>query len=205
MRRRPARPLRAALLAAFLVLPLAAPAQQAPAPAQSPVLTLDQERLFATSLWGKRITAEIESASADLAAENRRIEAELTAEEKSLTDRRAEMEPAEFRAAADAFDARVVAIRDTQDSKARDLAQRRDTESQQFFQAVVPVLAQVLRDRGAVVILDNRAIFVAADSIDVTDLLVTEIDTRVGDGLSAPPDQQPDPAQPDPAQPDPAP
>jgi len=187
-----ARLLRAAVLAAALALPAAA--QDQPAPAPSPVLTLNQDRLFAESLWGKRVTAEIEAASAELAAENRRIEGELTAEEKALTDRRATMPPEEFRKAADDFDARVVAIRSAQDAKARDLSNRRETEGQRFLQAVLPLLAQVLRERGAVAILDNRAIFVAADSIDVTDQLIAEIDARLGDGSDTPP--PPQPAQP---------
>ncbi len=175
------RGLRAGLLALTLS---AGPvlAQTANAPVQSPVLTLDQERFFQDTLWGKRVAAQLTAESAALAEENRRIEAELTAEEKNLTERRPNMTADEFRRAADDFDTRVVGIRSAQDAKTRALNGRSETERQDFFKAALPVISDVLRERGAVVILDSRAIFVSAGSIDITDTLVAEIDRRIGAG-----------------------
>lgn len=178
-----------ALRLALLVLMLGAgtaSAQTADAPAQSPVLTLDQERFFNDTLWGKRVLDELKAASAALAAENRRIEAELAAEEKNLTERRPNMTAEEFRKAADDFDARVVGIRGAQDAKSRALNTRSEAERQDFFKLVLPVISDVLRERGAVVILDSRAIFVASGAIDITDTLVAEIDRRIGAGPAAP-------------------
>ncbi len=168
-------------------------AQTPEAPVESPVLTLDQERFFTETLWGKRVTAELNADSAALGAENRRIEAELTAEEKNLTERRPNMTAEEFRKAADDFDARVVGIRNAQDAKTRALNGRGETERQEFFNKALPVISDVLRERGAVVILDSRAIFVSAGSIDITDTLVAEIDRRIGAG---PVETAPEPAEP---------
>jgi Skp family chaperone for outer membrane proteins len=171
------------------LVPLAAFGQDAPVAGTppsitvpSPILTLDQDRLYNNSAWGKRARAETEAATAALAAENRRIESELTAEERALTDRRPSMTPEVFRAAADEFDARVVDIRASQDKKAVDLTRRRDAERQAFYSAAFPVLGEVLRTRGAVAILDNRAIFLSLDAIDVTDDLVALVDNRIGAG-----------------------
>lgn len=153
---------------------------------QSPILTLDQDRLFSETLWGKRAAERIETASAELAAENRRIEAELIAEERALTDKRAEMPSEDFRAAAEAFDARVTEIRQTQDAKTREIGQMREAERQRFYAEALPVMSEVLRDRGAVAVLDNRAIFLAADVIDVTDEMIQRIDVAIGAGVDAP-------------------
>ncbi len=142
-------------------------------------------------LWGKRAAARIEAASTELAAENRRIEAELTAEEKSLTDKRATMPAEEFRAAADAFDAKVTEIRRAQDLKARAIGQMQEAERQRFYTAALPVMGDVLRSRGAVVVLDSRAIFLAADVIDATEEMIARIDATLGAGEDAP---LPDPA-----------
>lgn len=162
-------------------------AQETQAPAiQSPILTLDRDQLFAETLWGKRAEARIEAASAELAAENRRIEAELTAEEKSLTERRATMPAEEFRAAADAFDVKVTDIRRAQDLKARAIGQMQDAERQRFYTAALPVMGEVLRSRGAVAVLDSRAIFLAADVIDVTGEMIARIDAVLGAGEDAP-------------------
>jgi Skp family chaperone for outer membrane proteins len=179
------RVLAAAAIAALALFASPEARSQDVAPGQilaSPVLTLDQERLFAESQWGKRAVADLDARSQALAAENRKIEGDLTAEEKALTERRPGMEPAAFRAEADAFDAKVVEIRATQDGKVRDLNRLREAERQAFFQAAFPILGEVMRDRGAVAILDNRAIFVASNSIDVTDEMIRRIDAAVGAG-----------------------
>ena len=58
-----------------------------------PILLLNQERLLSASLYGQRIQREVDVAGSALAAENRRIEAELTEEELRLTERRGQMSP----------------------------------------------------------------------------------------------------------------
>lgn len=148
----------------------------------SPILTLDQDRLFAGTLWGKRAAARIEAASEDLSSENRKIEVELIAEEKSLTERRSGMPADEFRTAAEAFDARVTEIRQSQDTKARAIGRMREDERQRFYSSAFPVIGDVLRARGAMVVLDSRAIFLSADSIDITDELIARIDETLGAG-----------------------
>lgn len=161
---------------------------------QSPILTLDQELLFVDSAWGRRVTAEIESASAELQAENRRIESDLSAEEQSLTERRATMEPEAFRAEADAFDTKVTAIRSAQDAKGRNIAGLRDEERQRFLAAALPVFGEILRERGAVIVMDKRAVFISANAIDVTDEMIARLDVSLGDGSKAPDDPPADPS-----------
>ena len=156
-----------------------AAAQDSP---QSPILTIDQDRLFAESAFGARVRQELNEASAALAAENRTIEAELIAEEQELTDRRAELPAEEFRALADAFDEKVQQIRAEQDGKSRGLARRDEAEKQRFFGQIAGILGAIARERGAVAIIERRTIFLAADSIDVTDLAIARIDEAMGDG-----------------------
>jgi len=160
-------------------------AQEALRPAinlPSPILTLDPERVYSGSLWGERVAADIEAELRVLAAENERIALELTDEERDLTDRRATMAANEFRAAADAFDAKVIEIRRTQDAKSRDLARRADAEKLAFYQALLQPMSEVLTARGAVAILDRAAIFLASDTIDVTDEVIARADALLGAG-----------------------
>jgi Skp family chaperone for outer membrane proteins len=148
----------------------------------SPILTIDQDRVYAASAYGQRVTRDIESRAAQLAAENRRIEAELTAEELALTEARPILPAEEFRARADAFDARVVAIRAEQDAKARQLSALREAARDVFWRDSLPALGQLLGERGAVAILDRRAVFLAANAIDITDEVVARIDAVIGEG-----------------------
>ncbi|GGL77713.1 OmpH family outer membrane protein [Wenxinia marina] len=165
-------------------------------PVRSPVLTIDLERLYAGSDFGERVAADIRAATEALAAENRQIEAELTAEEQSLTDRRPTMEPEAFRAEAEAFAERVQTIRREQDAKERALQDRLVAGRDAFFAAATPVLGRMMLDAGAAVILDRRNVFLGVGLVDITDSAIQRIDAEVGDGASeAPaPDTGSDPA-----------
>ena len=173
-----------------LVAPFAA-AQDTVAPSgtlslgqpQSTLLTIDTEALFAQSLFGQRISATLRADTDALAAENRRIEAALTAEEQSLTDRRPTMDVGLFRTEAEAFDEKVQAIRQAQDAKERALQEASNTGREAFLDAVSPVLAQLLRDSGAMVMLDRRTVIISVAMVDVTDEAVAAIDAGIGEGL----------------------
>ena len=187
------------VLAGFLAAALtAAPlgAQQADVPSvgvpQSAVVVLDRDALFAGSLFGQRVARDIEAASSELAAENRRIEAELEAEEKALTERRAEMDRSDFRQLASEFDSRVNDIRQSQDAKTRAIAQQSERAQALFFEAANPVLVELARETGALVILDRRIVIASADQVDITALARERIDAALGEGGSL---RQPAPQQ----------
>ena len=170
--------------------------------ARSRVLTVDPERLFSGTRFGQRIAADLRAAQRALAAENRRIEEELSAEERSLTERRPEMEPDAFRAEAEAFDARVQEIRSARDAREREVEQSFITAREAFFNEIRPVLGQLMLDRGGVVVLDRRSVFLAVGLIDLTEEAIRVIDTEFGDGTGgteeAPEQELPDPPDSDP-------
>lgn len=161
---------------------IAAGAQQVQGMLPAQVLTLDQDRLFSESLYGQRVLREVEQVSSELAERNRAISAELTAEEQALTEQRKTLSPEEFRPLADAFDAKVIRLREEQDERIRDLQRRRDLERRAFMQRVIPVLSDLVREAGAVAILDERAVILSADQIDATDSAIARVNSLLGDG-----------------------
>jgi Skp family chaperone for outer membrane proteins len=168
-------------------------AQSSPAVA---ILTIDQERLFLESEFGKDLVARESAKAKALEAENARIEQDLIAEEQDLTDRRATLPAEEFSALAAAFDEKVVRIRAEQDAKARDLTRSRDDERQAFFRAAIPVLGDLLVERKAVAIIDKSAIILSLTAIDVTDAAIEKVDAAlqaqdVGSGEVKSPDLGP--------------
>lgn len=169
------------LVAALATAAPSVTAQEVPL-AQFQVIVLDRERLYADSLFGQRIRTDLEAAGQALATENRRIEAQLVAEEQGLTDRRSEMDPAAFRLAAEEFDTRVEAIREAQARKGRALSEQTDRASSLFFDMAGPVLADVARQLGALVILDRRVVLAAADQVDITQRALRAIDAQIGEG-----------------------
>lgn len=149
---------------------------------QSVVLTIDSERLFSESQFGRRVESEFNAAQDALMAENRRIEEALTAEERSLSERRPGMEVATFRAEAAAFDERVQGIRVAQDAKARALQDGVTQGRDAFLAAAAPILGEMMADSGASVILDRRSVFLALGAVDITDEAIAAIDGAIGDG-----------------------
>ncbi len=154
----------------------------------SPVLVVDLNRLFNETRFGERVASELEAESAALARENRRIEAELTEEEKVLTERRSGMTPEAFRKAADAFDAKVQRTRSEQEAKARALAEEQENAQRRFLGAARPVLERLMQESGASVLLDTRSVLLSSDAVDVTDAAVDRIDDVIGDGRAVPTD-----------------
>lgn len=165
--------------ALVVVAALIAPATAQDLP-RTPVLTIESDRLYADSAFGRQVAAAIEAEGAALTTENRQIEAELTAEEQSLTDQRATLPAEEFRALADSFDARVIQLRREQDAKVRALGLRSDEARRQFLVAVQPVLEQLMRETGAVVIIERRNVVLDVSSVNITDVAIARIDAAMG-------------------------
>lgn len=148
------------------------------------VLIIDSERLYSESLFGQRIAAELVAETETLAAENRKLEADLTAEAKSLTERRPGMEVDAFRAEAEAFDAKVQAIRAARDAKERALQQMPVSGREAFFRAARPAITALLESRDATVVLDKRAVIYATSDADITDDAIAAVDADIGDGTA---------------------
>ena len=159
---------------------------------RSPILTIDSEAFYSGSMFGLRIQDEFQNGVAVLEAENRRIEAELSAEESDLTELRKTIPAAEFRVQADAFDAKVQTIRAEQRAKLVALNQQKDDARSAFIAAATPVLEEIMSEAGAAVIVESRTVFMSARAIDVTPQAIARVDLRLGDGVSVPNGDEPE-------------
>ena len=169
------------------MLPLGAPVRTAePSPQGFPIAVLNQERLLSQSLYGQRIQREVEAAGLALSQENRRIETRLTEEELRLTEQRATMSAEDFRPLAEDFDTRVEGIRAAQEAKSRALQAQAEAAQAQFFEQAFPVLIGLLRERGAAVLMDNRAVLLSVEGADITDEAIALVDAEIGAGGDAP-------------------
>ncbi|WP_420863532.1 OmpH family outer membrane protein [Algirhabdus cladophorae] len=152
----------------------------------TPILTVEPDRLFSQSDFGIRIADELAREREILLEDKTAIENQLRVEEQQLTDQRADLSAAEFTALADAFDQKVQQLRRDQDERSRAFSAKLDRSRQDFFAFALPVLADMVRQSGAVAILERRTVFLAADAIDITDQAIARINTELGDGLNAP-------------------
>ena len=149
---------------------------------QSDILVLDPDRLFTETQLGQRIAADLQAERDQLIAHNRKLEAELTAEEKALTKLRATKSPVEFRALADAFDAKVQEIRRKSERAVRDHERNKERAPVLFMRTVEPVLAGILEDANGAVIMDIRNVLLRSDEVDITDVAISRVNKTIGSG-----------------------
>jgi Skp family chaperone for outer membrane proteins len=153
----------------------------------SPILALDQQFLFEGSAFGQASLSRLEMASRDLQAEIRKIESDLEIEERLLTERRQTLQPAEFQPLAAAFDEKVEQIRAAWGAKDRELKRQRDQDRQTFYETAVPVLAEMMQEMGAVMLVDKANVILSLDRVDITQIAIDRLDAR----LSTPPEIAP--------------
>lgn len=148
---------------------------------------LDQDRLLRGSRRGAEILAGIRAAEQALEAENQTIADQLAAEESALTEARATLAPDEFRLRADAFDARVEAIRAERQQRNQELRQQSDQAAQGFFAAALPVLVQMMNDEGILGLLKPDTLILGAEWLDVTDDAIARLDAALSPPAPDPP------------------
>lgn len=167
-----------------------APAVQPPADAvrrAAPILTVDQDVLFAASDWGQRTQRVLDEEGGKIEAENERLASQLSAEEATLTEQRGTMDPAEFRKLAEAFDTRATEVRRQRAQVVQDLNAWAEADRTAFYRAARPLMAEMMQERGAVAVLDRRTVFVSMDAIDMTQALVARLNAALGDGAGTVP------------------
>ena len=164
--------------AIWLMLVLPASAQQS----GPPILIVDSERLFIETLYGQRIAADLAAQAAELQAENDRIVESLTMEERSLTVRRPDMTPEEFRAEAEAFDTKVQEVRRVRDAKNVELQVATAEARARFEQRVQGIVANIMLDRGAAMVMEQRNVLLSVRAANITDDAIVRIDAELGEG-----------------------
>ena len=177
----PTRAVALALLLGGSLLAGAAFAQEA-APTPSPILTLDQEALYARSQFGQALRAKIADEAAKLEADSRNMDAELEAEERALTQKRAEMTAEDFAPLAADFDKKAQDLR-AQNAAAIDALRAKEQGGRkEFFTAASQVMGDFMVERGAAAIIDKGAVIVSLRGLDVTNDVIARIDAVLGDG-----------------------
>ncbi|WP_181363702.1 OmpH family outer membrane protein [Aliiroseovarius pelagivivens] len=167
-------------------MPNGATAQQSGVQSVSQIVTIDRQRLFSETVYGQRVVATVEVERARLAQKAREAEADLAQEEKLLTDQRGSMDPTAFRVLADAFDRKVNELRAEGQQREQEFVSVLEREQSAFFERIGPILGRMVRELGAVVILDRRAILLATRNIDITEMAIRRIDLELGDGVTNP-------------------
>lgn len=171
--------LAAPVVAAMLAMAAPMAAQDGPA---VPIATLDLDRLYIDTDYGRALQARFEAELGVLADENRRIESDLGRRELALTEQRPDLPAEEFRRLADTFNIEVEAHRRAQAAKEEAIYARHNQAQQVLRQAINPVLAGLMAERGILAIISDEAIILAFRQIDLTTEAVARINAELGAG-----------------------
>lgn len=170
----PWRTLFAAAFAFFLALPVMA--QEVGPVAPVPVLIVDMQRLKNDTAAGRDMfskTAEIRKRIQAGIAER---EQNLRKEERRLAEERGDLSPEAFRERVRAFEQQVFSNREFSERENRRLQQVLSRASGLLRERATAVLATIMRERGAEVLLDSTQIVLSADRLDITDEAIRRLD-----------------------------
>ena len=146
----------------------------------SVVFTVDMNKLFRSSDFGKLIILANNKARQRLQNENEELEAKLLSEEKELSQQRKLLSLDEFRPKASEFDKKVSIIRTEQSTKEENLNNKARKEKAEFYKRVYPLLYELLLEKGGLVLVDQRNAILWDSSVDITDDAIKLINQVLG-------------------------
>jgi len=141
-----------------------------------PILVLNQEKLLLNSNSGKALLEKENAMKEAHRQEGLRLDKELESEERELTKLRDELVADEFEMLAIQFDTKVVAVRNEHQEKSEALGIELDRLRQSFFGNIVPVVAQIMQERGASLVFEQRNVLFTGPDVDITQDVIDRLD-----------------------------
>jgi len=111
---------------------------------------------------------------------------QITAEEATLAEERADLSDAEFAERVRAFEERVFANRDFAQRESGKLQTLLAQASNTLRRRIAPILAAIMRERGAQLMLDTSQVVLSADTLDVTEEVLLRLDAALPTLVLAP-------------------
>lgn len=148
----------------------------------SPVFVVDESEVFRGTKYGARLIDEYRATITRLTEESEKIATALEEEERGLAAKRSEMDRVDFAALAEEFNTRANEIRQERLDAAENAKAQFYAAQQGFAENVQPILFQLTRERGGVVLLDRRAVIYGLNQIDLTQAAIELVDQTLGEG-----------------------
>ena len=145
-----------------------------------PILVLNQEKLLRNSKVGQALLARENAMKEAHQQEGLRLDRELESEERELTKLRDELVATEFETLAIEFDTKVVAVRNDHQQKSEALGVELEKMRQAFFGNIVPIVAQLMKERGASLVFEQRNVLFTGPDVDITQDVIDRLDAADG-------------------------
>lgn len=168
----------AALLSLTVLLFVALPEEAA----AHNFLVVDTNRIKQESRAGKEISSTIEMLRASLRQEIMTREEVIREDEKRLAQERDTLTPEDFRARVSAFEQKVLAQRKFAEEQSRRLQFTIRRAQAQFERITRNLLAAIMQEAGAELLLESSQIVLASEEFNITDEVIERIDAAIPEG-----------------------
>ncbi len=152
---------------------------------QTNILALDRTRLIAQSAAGKSIQTQLQaigkSVDAELEPEAKGLETELEAIQamgKGLTLEQLKGR-ADIKAKVESLNKRKAAFDQKRGKRTQEVIATQNKADEDFEKAAQPILTQIIKERGAVLVVDLREVVYVDPKIDITQDAITKMDAAV--------------------------
>jgi len=169
----------------MLVLPLPAAGQER-AGQDIGVLVVDMQRIQRDAAAAQSVREQSAAMRGDLETTIGERARAISLEEAELAELRERMTATEFRERVREFEKTVFANRDFAQQESAKLQSVLAQASNRLRREIAPILAQLLRERGAQLMLDKSQVILSADTLDVTEEVLRRLDEALPTMLLAP-------------------
>lgn len=142
----------------------------------TPVLIVDMQRIKSDTSAGRDMLAKQTEIRRRIQAGLAERRERLRDEEKRLAEEREKLEPEAFREQVRAFEQQVFANREFSERESRRLQLILSRASALLKERATAVLAGIMREREAEVLLDSTQIILSVNSLDITDEAILRLD-----------------------------
>ena len=163
-----------AALCVLIALPLRSPWAQG-TENNTAVLIVDMQRIQREAAAAVSVRAQTATLRAELEKTIAARAKEISNEEAELAKLREGLSDSEFRARILAFEQKVFANRDFAQRESGNLQSQLAGASNRLRNRIAPILANIMRERGAQVMLDSSQVVLSADILDVTDEVIRRL------------------------------
>ena len=169
------------LLGLALVVPLAAQAAPAAAPAAGGVIkiaVIDTEKILLSSVAGKKAVADLKKLQEQREGELRAKAQELKDLQTKISEGRLSLAQDKLADLSKQYEEKEITLRRQQDDATRELNKKRDEMLAGIDDRVMPVINQVGKDLGYTLIFRKfeSGLIYADEAIDITDTIVQKLD-----------------------------
>lgn len=164
------------VMAAVALFTAAGPARAQQNFPQPVIAVLDYQQILRAAKAARDIRAQVESYRKDYQSQISVKEQRLKQEEEELRRQRTILAADAFEGKKRAFEQKVISVQREVQDHTRELERALDGAMEKLRQAIIPIVKDMTVEMGFNIVVDRSQVMFAANSLDVTEIVVSRLD-----------------------------